>query len=172
MYTNCQELRLNSETCNAGKKWELNEDELLIKLLNENKSYEEIAKEFKRTVNSIKARIIDKIIFLEYNNGNFNELAEKYKFNDILYLERIIKKRIAREERSKENSRITKKLFENETKEDYDIRMQEIKEKKLNKKIERKIVKTAGGEKYYELLLNIVERLERIEKKIDGYDFS
>jgi Mor family transcriptional regulator len=169
MYKTYEELRLNPETCNAGKIWEINEDELLIKLFNENKSYEEIAKEFKRTVGSIKARIIDKLIFPEYNNGNFNELAEKYKFDDVLYLERIIKKRIAREERSKENSRITKKLFENETKEDYDIRMQE---KKLNKKIERKIVKTAGGEKYYELLLNIVERLERIEKKIDCYDFT
>jgi len=172
MYTNCQELRLNPETCNAGKKWEKNEDELLIKLFNENKSYEEIAKEFKRTVGSIKARIIDKLIFPEYNNGNFNELAEKYKFDDVLYLERIIKAQIAKKERSKENSIITKKLFENETKEDYDIRMQEIKEKKLNKKIEKKEIKAAGGEKYYELLLNIVERLDRIEKKIDGYDFS
>jgi Mor family transcriptional regulator len=172
MYTNCEKLRSNPETCNAGKKWDTDEDELLIKLFNENKSYEEIAKEFKRTVGSIRARIIDKIIFPEYNNDNFNELAEKYKFDDVLYLERIIKAQIAKKERSKENSIITKKLFENETKEDYDIRMQEIKEKKLNKKIEKKEIKAAGGQKYYELLLNIVERLERIEKKIDGYDFT
>jgi hypothetical protein len=167
MYTNYQELRLNPETCNftnSHKKWEIDDDKLLIKLLNENKSYEEIARILKRTEGGIKARVIDKILVPKYNNGNFNKLAEKYKFNDILYLERIIKQRIAREKRSKENSRITKKLFENETKEDYDIRMQEIKEKNQ--------IKKAGGEKYYELLLNIVERLERIEKKIDGYDFT
>ena len=172
MYKTCEELRLNPETCNAGKKWEINEDELLIKLFNENKSFEEIAKEFKRTVGSIKSRIIDKIIFPEYNKENIKELAKKYKFDDVEYLERMIKARIGREERSKENSRISKEILENETKEDYDMRMQEIKEKKLNKKIERKKIKTAGGEKYYELLLNIVERLERIEKKIDGYDFT
>ena len=140
MYKSCQELRLNPETCNAGKKWEKKENKLLIKLFNENKSYKEIFKEFKRTVSSIKARIIDKLIFPEYNNGNFNELAEKYKFDDVLYLERIIKARIAREERSKENSRISKEILENETKEDYDMRMQEIKEKNLIK-IERKKLK-------------------------------
>jgi len=173
MYKNfLQELRLNPETCNAGKKWEINEDELLVKYVNDNKYHEEIAKEFKRTVGSIRARILDKIIFPEYNKENIKELAEKYKFDDVEYLERMIKARITREERSKENSRISKEILENETKEDYDMRMQEIKEKKLNKRIERKKIKTAGGEKYYELLLNIVERLERIEKKIDGYDFT
>ena len=42
----------------------------------------------------------------------------------------------------------------------------------LNKKIEINQIKKAGGEKYYDLLLNIVERLERIEKKIDSYEFT
>ena len=161
MYKNLQELRLNPETYNAGKKWETNDDELLIKLFNEDKSYQEIAKEFKRTIGSIRARIIDKIIFPEYNKENIKELAEKYKFDDVEYLERIIKARIAKEEKSK----IAKKILENETKEDYNIRM-------LNKKIEINQIKKAGGEKYYDLLLNIVERLERIEKKIDRYEFT
>ena len=160
MYTNCQELRLNSETCNAGKKWEINEDELLIKLLNENKSYEEIAKEFKRTVNSIKARIIDKIIFPEYNKVNIKELAEKYKWNDIEYLEKCMKIRMsALEERVKE-------------KKQKNQMNKMLSQEKLEKKIEKKKIKTAGGQKYYDLLENIVERLERIEKKIDGYDFT
>lgn len=133
MYKHCQELRLNPSTCNAGKKWETEEDELLVKLVNENKSHQEIAIEFKRTEGSIRARIIDKILFPEYNNDNITELAKKYNFNDIEYLERCIKVRIAK----KENA-----------------------------------IRKAGGEKYYELLLNIIERLERIEKKIDGYDFT
>ena len=144
-----------------GNKWETNDDELLIKLFNEDKSYQEIAKEFKRTIGSIRAWIIDKIIFPEYNKENIKELAEKYKFDDVEYLERIIKARIAKEEKSK----IAKKILENETKEDYNIRM-------LNKKIEINQIKKAGGEKYYDLLLNIVERLERIEKKIDSYEFT
>ena len=144
-----------------GNKWETNDDELLIKLFNEDKSYQEIAKEFKRTIGSIRARIIDKIIFPEYNKENIKEFAEKYKFDDVEYLERIIKARIAKEEKSK----IAKKILENETKEDYNIRM-------LNKKIEINQIKKAGGEKYYDLLLNIVERLERIEKKIDSYEFT
>jgi Mor family transcriptional regulator len=168
MYKTCEELRLNPETCNAGKKWDTDEDELLVKLVNDNKYHEEIAKVFKRTVGGIRARIIDKIIFPEYNNENIKELAKKYNFNDVEYLERCIKLRVEK----KENAIIAENIIVNETKEDYDIRMQEIKEKKLNKKIERNQIRKAGGEKYYELLLNIVERLERIEKKIDGYDFT
>ena len=91
MYKNLQELRLNPETYNAGKKWETHEDELLVKLVNEDKSYEEIAKEFKRTVGSIRSRIMDKIIFPEYNKENIKELAEKYKWNDVEYLEKCMK---------------------------------------------------------------------------------
>jgi Mor family transcriptional regulator len=168
MYNNIQELRLNPSTCNAGKKWETEEDELLVKLVNENKSHQEIAIEFKRTEGSIRARIIDKILFPEYNNENITELAKKYNFNDIEYLERCIKVRIAK----KENAIIAENIISNETKEEYEERMEKIKKEKLNKKIERNQIRKAGGEKYYELLLNIVERLERIEKKIDGYDFT
>ena len=168
MYNNIQELRLNPSTCNAGKKWETEEDELLVKLVNENKSHQEIAIEFKRTEGSIRARIIDKILFPEYNNENITELAKKYNFNDIEYLERCMKVRIAK----KENAIITENIISNETKEEYEERMEKIKKEKLNKKIERNQIKAMGGEKYYELLLNIVERLERIEKKIDGYDFT
>ena len=140
-----QELRSNPYTCNAGKKWYDDDDELLVKLMNENKPYEEIAFEFKRTTGSIRARVIDKIIIKEYDGENIEELARKYKFDDSKYLEKCIKARI-----QKNNiSIIDKETYE-----------------------ERKEIKAAGGEKYYNLLLNIVERLERIEKKLDGYDFT
>ena len=95
-------------------------------------------------------------------------MAKKYNFNDIEYLERIIKAQISKKERSNDNSRIAKKIFENQTDEEYERSIQQKKEKL----IERNQIKAIGGEKYYELLLNIVERLERIEKKIDGYDFT
>ena len=168
MYKNIQELKSNPETSNAGKKWETEEDELLVKLVNEDKSYEEIAKEFKRTVGSIRARIIDKIIFPEYNNENISELAKKYNFNNVEYLERCMKVKIAK----KENAINTENIISNETKEEYEKRMEEIKKEKVNKLIEKEEIKAAGGERYYKLLLNIVERLERIEKKIDGYEFT
>lgn len=168
MYKNIQELKSNPETSNAGKKWETEEDELLVKLVNEDKSYEEIAKEFKRTVGSIRARIIDKIIFPEYNNENISELAKKYNFNDVEYLERCMKVRIAK----KENAINTENIISNETKEEYEKRMEEIKKEKVDKLIEKEKIKAAGGQKYYDLLENIVERLERIEKKIDGYEFT
>ena len=168
MYKNIQELKSNPETSNAGKKWETEEDELLVKLVNEDKSYEEIAKEFKRTVGSIRARIIDKIIFPEYNNENISELAKKYNFNNVEYLERCMKVKIAK----KENAINTENIISNETKEEYEKRMEEIKKEKVNKLIEKDKIKAAGGQKYYDLLENIVERLERIEKKIDGYEFT
>lgn len=153
MYKHCQELRSNPETCNAGKKWETDEDELLIKLVNDNKYHEEIAKEFKRTVGSIRARIMDKIIFPEYNNENIKELAEKYNWSDVEYLEKCMKCKMSSfEEKEKQSKMLSQEKFE--------------------KKIERKKIKTAGGQKYYDLLENIIERLERIEKKIDGYDFT
>lgn len=151
MYKNLQELRLNPETYNAGKKWEAHEDELLVKLVNEDKSYEEIAKEFKRTVGSIRSRIMDKIIFPEYNKENIKELAEKYKWNDVEYLEKCMKCIMSSlEEREKEKQ---SKMLSQE-------------------KFERKKIKTVGGQKYYDLLENIIERLERIEKKIDSYEFT
>ena len=168
MYKNIQELKSNPETSNAGKKWETEEDELLVKLVNEDKSYEEIAKEFKRTVGSIRARIIDKIIFPEYNNENISELAKKYNFNNVEYLERCMKVKIAK----KENAIIAENIISNETKEEYEKRIEEIKKEKVNKLIEKEKIKAAGDERYYKLLLNIVERLERIEKKIDGYEFT
>lgn len=151
MYKNLQELRLNPETYNAGKKWETHEDELLVKLVNEDKSYEEIAKEFKRTVGSIRARIMNKIIFPEYNKENIKELSEKYKWNDVEYLEKCMKCIMSSlEEREKEKQ---SKMLSQE-------------------KFERKKIKTVGGQKYYDLLENIIERLERIEKKIDSYEFT
>ena len=62
--TNMRELRNNDdETLNVGKKWTINEDDRLAQEITEDKTYEEIALEHKRTVNSIELRIISRIIF-------------------------------------------------------------------------------------------------------------
>jgi hypothetical protein len=48
--TRTQELRSNDETSNVGKKWTIEEDIKLLEEFTENKTYEEIALEHKRTV--------------------------------------------------------------------------------------------------------------------------
>ena len=48
-------------------------------------------KQFKRTIGSIRARVIDKFIVKEYDGENIEELARKYKFDDSEYLEKCIK---------------------------------------------------------------------------------
>jgi hypothetical protein len=57
------EMRDNEETMNVGKKWTVEEDIKLAQEIAENKTYEEIAKEHKRTVYSIQLRVISHIIY-------------------------------------------------------------------------------------------------------------
>jgi hypothetical protein len=60
---NMLELRSVEETMNVGKKWTIEEDNKLLEEITDNKTYEEIALEHKRTVNSIELRVISRIIF-------------------------------------------------------------------------------------------------------------
>ena len=82
-YNNCLKLRDNPETANAGKKCESDDDIKLAKLAETSISYCDIAKQFKRTEGSIKARVIDKIIYPQYNDNPelLEELADKYRFH-------------------------------------------------------------------------------------------
>lgn len=57
------ELRSNDETSNVGTKWTIEEDAKLVQEITENKTYEEIALEHKRTVLGIKLRVISHIIY-------------------------------------------------------------------------------------------------------------
>ena len=96
--TMIQELRSKEETFNAGTKWTIEEDNKLVQEIADNKTYEEIALEHKRTVYSIQLRVISRIIYpkikddldvdmekvaLEYNIGtkellyNINKLKMK-----------------------------------------------------------------------------------------------
>jgi hypothetical protein len=61
--TNMLEMRDNEETMNIGKKWTTEEDIKLAQEITENKTYEEIAMEHKRTAYSIQLRVISRIIF-------------------------------------------------------------------------------------------------------------
>ena len=56
----------NQETSNVGTRWSIEEDEKLLQEINDNKSYEEIALEHKRSLKDIKSR-------LKYNNILIND---------------------------------------------------------------------------------------------------
>jgi len=57
------QMRSVEETMNAGKKWTIEEDIKLLEEFTENKTYEEIALEHKRTAYSIQLRVISHIIY-------------------------------------------------------------------------------------------------------------
>jgi len=119
------------------KNWNKEEDLKLIKYIEENKSYDDIGIEFKRSIGNIRSRVLDKIIFMEYNSINVNELAKKYKYNNIENLRKCLdnKKNISEERLITEN-------------------------KNRNK---------SRNHKCNELLINIIDRLEKIEYNIDLY---
>lgn len=73
--------RENPETSRAGLKWETDEDNVLISKIEENVSFEDIAKLLQRTVGSIKTRLIVKALSLidENHSITLDEAAEKYK---------------------------------------------------------------------------------------------
>jgi hypothetical protein len=61
--TNMLQMRSVEETMNVGKKWTIEEDNKLVQEITENKTYEEISLEHKRTANSIQLRVISHIIY-------------------------------------------------------------------------------------------------------------
>jgi len=70
----------NEEISRAGSKWLLDEDEKLVKEINDKKTIEEIALEHKRTIGSIKSRVISHILYKEYKEGikTINDLSNEY----------------------------------------------------------------------------------------------
>jgi hypothetical protein len=116
------------------KKWIFEEDKLLCRLVIENKTYEDIAIQLERNKESVISRVIDKIIFPEYNSENIKELAEKYKIENINYLERCMLYNMKKSE------------YYNKKREEYKLNI---------------------NNKCYELLYDILEKLEIIEEKLE-----
>lgn len=87
--TRMLQMRSVEETMNAGKKWTIEEDIKLLEEFTENKTYEEIALEHKRTVYSIQLRVISRIIYPKIKDDvefDIKALSLKYK----IYEEQII----------------------------------------------------------------------------------
>jgi hypothetical protein len=85
--TRLKELRNNEGTSNAGTKWTIDEDKNLVQEIVDNKSYEEIALEHKRTILSIKSRVISHIIYPKYKDNIENEIEKisiEYKIDNEL----------------------------------------------------------------------------------------
>jgi hypothetical protein len=74
----------------AGYRWTEEDDSILKNHIeNENYDYEEISKELKRSLNGIRARVIDKVIHPKYKEGvSITELSKIYK----IYPDEISKK--------------------------------------------------------------------------------
>lgn len=75
-------LRTNPETKNSGKRWNDEEDILLLQELANNTSLQEIAKTHHRTEGGIKSRISIKAV-TDYENGvELETIYERYKLNE------------------------------------------------------------------------------------------
>jgi len=93
MFKGMDNLRKNEETSRVGKKWTVEEDEELMKELNDKKSYEEIALNHKRTIGGIKSRVICNILYLHYKDKSktIEELSLEYNIENDLVLKYINK---------------------------------------------------------------------------------
>ena len=88
--TNMLKMRSVEETMNVGKKWTIEEDIKLLEEFTENKTYEEIALEHKRTAYSIKLRVISRIIYPKIKDDveiDMEKVALEYNINtkELLY---------------------------------------------------------------------------------------
>lgn len=104
-----KELRSNEDTSNAGTKWTIDEDKNLVQEIVDNKSYEEIALEHKRTILSIKSRVISNIIYPKYKDdivNNIEKISIEYKIDNELITKYINK--------LKTNNNIQKSVNSNE----------------------------------------------------------
>ena len=114
--TRMQELRTNDETMNVGKKWTIEEDNKLVQEITENKTYEEICLEHKRTANSIQLRVISRIIYPKIKDDveiDMEKVALEYNIGTEKLLYNIYKLKMkATENKDKPEQKSSKKLIQ------------------------------------------------------------
>ena len=141
-------LRKNEETSRVGKKWTVEEDEELMKELNDKKSYEEIALNHKRTIGGIKSRVICNILYLHYKDKS--KTIEEYNIEIDLVLKYINKMDNKMEIKDSNESTIVKYIDKKEIKKDSEIKT------KVNIEI------------LYDKIISLENRMLSIEKKLDA----
>lgn len=188
-------LRQNPDTANAGSKWSIEDDVNLRKYILENKSHDEIAFLFKRTLSSISSRVLNNIILPEYDGKNFSELITKYNIKDVAKFAKLTKMKYDALKISEEWS-LKARLEDGDEVDEVDDgeneetagaagaprvpksdekvldEYQEYRIRKAEEMKQKRELKLSGSNKYHKLLSDIIERLDRIEKKLEGYDFT
>jgi hypothetical protein len=75
--------RENPDTCRAGLKWDEDEDKKVIEKLDKGVSMDDIAKELKRTVNSIKTRVaMNALKIVEEDGNDMNDTLKRFKLTE------------------------------------------------------------------------------------------
>jgi hypothetical protein len=152
MFKGMDNLRKNEETSRVGKKWTVEEDEELMKELNDKKSYEEIALNHKRTIGGIKSRVICNILYLHFKDKSktIEELSLEYNIENDLVLKYINKMDNKIEIKDSNESTILKYIDKKEIKKDSEIKT------KVNIEI------------LYDKIISLENRMLSIEKKLDA----
>jgi len=129
-YSRMLEMRDNEETMNVGKKWTVEEDMKLAQEIAENKTYEEIAMEHKRTAYSIQLRVISHIIYPKIKDDvdvDMEQVALKYNITSKEITYHINKLKMKGEPKQKEYTPTNKEILDYLRK--LDSKMDEINSK-------------------------------------------
>ena len=121
---------MDEETTKVGKKWLQEEDDLLVKEIEEKKTFEEIALNHKRNIGGIEARVITNIIYPKYKNEtdiDYEKISKEYNIDSS-----IIKRYITKKQNVIPETKSNKKL-------DYLINLDK-KLDEINEKLDKLIV--------------------------------
>jgi hypothetical protein len=146
--TNMLQMRSVEETMNVGKKWTIEEDIKLLEEFTENKTYEEIALEHKRTAYSIQLRVISRIIYPKIKDDveiDMEKVALEYNISTKELLYNINKLKIKATENKEKPSKKT------HTKSKHD-------EEPTNKQI-------------FEYLKQLDNKINEINSKLDNLEY-
>lgn len=116
-YSRMLEMRDEDETMNVGKKWTIEEDIKLAQEITENKTYEEIAMEHKRTTHGIMLRAISHIIYPKIKDDldvDMEKVALEYNITPTLITRHInkIKSEPKQEPKQKEYQSSNKEILD------------------------------------------------------------
>ena len=118
-----------------GCKWIKEEDELLIQEINDNKNYEKIALNHKRSILAIQLRVINEIIYPKYKDNidiDYDNIALEYNLDKEMFkknLNNIIIKNTIKKNKEEDNEKNKKIKNTNE------IILEKINE--LNEKLDK-----------------------------------
>lgn len=137
-----RKMREVSETSRAGLKWDDGEDDKMLELLKKDISIDDIAKDLKRTANSIKTRIVmNALKEIDENGKDSNKVLKEYKLSE---------EDVKEYKMNKEKHEQQKKIFSNQI---------------LNKNVSNPTIKDN-----YMLLKEIVAKMSSMEEKMGNME--